>query len=239
MVGSDLRQDREEGRHPYLLGGLGQDVADIATRHTIRIHSIRDGDPSITEEFDRFLTGLRANLNDSITPDDAISMLSQHLITRPIFEALFGTDSFAMNNPVSRAMQAMVDILDQHNLDTETENLDKFYDSVRRRVEGIPLHDAEARQRIIKDLGRVRRTTTSDRTVTTRSADSPRDSANQCRSARSDDKGKARSGVESRQSPRSANCRILPYKEEVGGSSPSTPTIGNPQLRGCFPRSQQ
>ena len=151
-------------------------------------------------------------------------MLSQHLITRPIFEALFGTDSFAMNNPVSRAMQAMVDILDQHNLDTETENLDKFYDSVRRRVEGIPLHDAEARQRIIKDLGRVRRTTTSDRTVTTRSADSPRDSANQCRSARSDDKGKARSGVESRQSSRSAYCRILPYKEEVGGSSPSTPT---------------
>ncbi len=133
-----------------------------------------------------------------------------------------------MNNPVSRAMQAMVDILDQHNLDTETENLDKFYDSVQRRVEGIPLHDAEARQRIIKDLGRVRRTTTSDRTVTTRSADSPRDSANQCRSARSDDKGKARSGVESRLSPRSANCRILPYKEEVGGSSPSTPTLETP-----------
>ena len=160
-----------------------------------------------------------------------MSSARHRALYRHLQQQLFGTDSFAMNNPVSRAMQAMVDILDQHNLDTETENLDKFYDSVRRRVEGIPLHDAEARQRIIKDLGRVRRTTTSDRTVTTRSADSPRDSANQCRSARSDDKGKARSGVESRQSPRSAYCRILPYKEEVGGSSPSTPTQETPA--GC------
>ena len=46
----------------------------------------------------------------------------------------------------------MVDVLDEYHLDAETENLDKFYDSIRRRVEGIPPHDAEARQRIIKDL---------------------------------------------------------------------------------------
>ena len=117
-----------------------------------RIHAILHNEPGAADEFDKFLSGLRANLNDSITADDAMSMLSQHLITLPIFKALFGTDSFAANNPVSQAMQGMVDILDQHNLDTETENLDKFYDSVRRRVEGIPQHDADARQRIITDL---------------------------------------------------------------------------------------
>ena len=128
------------------------DVADIAARHTTRIHAILHNEPGAADEFDKFLSGLRANLNDSITADDAMSMLSQHLITLPIFKALFGTDSFAANNPVSQAMQGMVDILDQHNLDTETENLDKFYDSVRRRVEGIPQHDADARQRIITDL---------------------------------------------------------------------------------------
>ena len=49
-------------------------------------------------------------------------------------------------------MQAMVDILDEHHLDTETESLDDFYNSVRRRVEGIPEQDGTARQRIIKDL---------------------------------------------------------------------------------------
>lgn len=129
-----------------------QEVADIAARHTIRINAILENSSQVTAEFDSFLAGLRANLNDSITADDATSMLSQHLITRPIFEVLFGTDSFVANNPVSQAMQGMVDILDQHSLETETESLDKFYDSVRRRVEGIPQHDAAARQRIIKDL---------------------------------------------------------------------------------------
>ena len=79
-------------------------------------------------------------------------MLSQHLITSPIFEALFGSNSFALNNPVSKAMQAMLDILDEHHLDAETESLDEFYNSVRRRVEGIPEQDGAARQRIIKDL---------------------------------------------------------------------------------------
>ncbi|MBU0595589.1 DEAD/DEAH box helicase family protein, partial [Candidatus Bipolaricaulota bacterium] len=128
------------------------DVADIASRHTSRIHAILDTDTAVADEFDQFLAGLRSNLNDSITTDDAISMLSQHLITSPIFEALFGSNAFALNNPVSLTMQHMVDVLDQHNLDTETEGLDKFYDSVRRRVEGIPEHDAPARQHIIKEL---------------------------------------------------------------------------------------
>ena len=128
------------------------DVADIAARHTIRIRAILHNEPGAADEFDKFLSGLHTNLNDSIGRDAAVSMLSQHLITRPIFEALFGSDAFSTQNPVSQAMQRMVDVLDEHHLDAETENLDKFYDSIRRRVEGIPPHDADARQRIITDL---------------------------------------------------------------------------------------
>jgi len=129
-----------------------RDVAVIAGRHSSRIRSILKNNADVAETFALFLDGIRANLNDSIGEDAAISMLSQHLITRPIFETLFGSDSFVMGNPVSLAMQDMVDVLDDHNLDTETESLDTFYDSVRRRVEGIPPSDARARQQIIKDL---------------------------------------------------------------------------------------
>lgn len=128
------------------------DVAKIAARHESRINAILDVEVDAASAFDRFLSGLRSNLNDSISRADAISMLSQHLITRPIFDALFGSESFALNNPVSQAMQEMIDVLDRHHLSTETEDLSGFYDSVRRRVEGIPPHDAAARQRIIKDL---------------------------------------------------------------------------------------
>lgn len=128
------------------------DVAAIAARHETRIKAILAQQPAVNESFDGFLGDLRATLNDSISTDDAVSMVSQHLITRPIFEALFGDDAFGVANPVSQAMTGIVEVLDQHHLDTETDKLDDFYASVRRRVEGIHPDDGEARQKIIKDL---------------------------------------------------------------------------------------
>ncbi len=129
-----------------------RDVAAIAARHETRITHILDSSPAAASAFDEFLGELHATLNDSISRDDAVSMVSQHLITRPIFEALFGDDAFAAANPVSQAMSAIVAVLDEHSLETETEKLEDFYASVRRRVEGIHPDDGEARQRIIKDL---------------------------------------------------------------------------------------
>ena len=130
-----------------------KDVAKIAARHETRINSILDN-RKLCQHRVRGVPHRSAHaiLNNSITRSDAISMLSQHLITRPIFGALFGNNDFTHHNPVSAAMQDMVDVLDEHNLDTETDTLDGFYDSVRRRVEGIPASDAYARQTIIKDL---------------------------------------------------------------------------------------
>jgi len=129
-----------------------RDVAAIAARHEARIDAILAAQPDAASAFDEFLAELHATLNDSISRDDAVSMVSQHLITRPIFEALFGDDAFSAANPVSQAMTGIVGVLDAHNLDTETEKLDDFYASIRRRVEGIHPDDGEARQRIIKDL---------------------------------------------------------------------------------------
>ncbi|MCB1240979.1 MAG: DEAD/DEAH box helicase, partial [Tetrasphaera sp.] len=101
-------------------------------------------------EFDRFLTGLRGNLNDGITRGDAIDMLAQHLITRPVFEALFGGYDFAAHNPVAQTMERMLVALDEHNLDDENHSLEKFYDSVRMRVQGVDT--AEGRQKLIVQL---------------------------------------------------------------------------------------
>ncbi len=129
-----------------------RDVADIAARHETRINAILDANSEAATAFADFLDELHATLNDAIDRDDAVSMVSQHLITRPIFEALFGDDAFGEANPVSQAMAGIVAVLDEHNLDTETEKLDDFYASIRRRVEGIHPDDGEARQRIIKDL---------------------------------------------------------------------------------------
>jgi predicted helicase len=127
------------------------DVADIARRQRTRITSLVHGsDEGIRAEFAAFVRGLQDNLNPSITEVDAIEMLSQHLITGPVFDALFQDYSFSAHNPVSQVMQRMVDALEGSNLQTETNELESFYASVRRSVEGIT--DAAGKQTTIKRL---------------------------------------------------------------------------------------
>lgn len=127
------------------------DVADIAAAQIARINALLTGaSPETAEQFERFLTGLRDNLNDSISRDDAISMLSQHLITKPVFDALFSGHDFATHNPVSIVMQQMLDTLDDANLESETAGLDSFYDSVRIRASEVT--SAEGKQQVIAEL---------------------------------------------------------------------------------------
>lgn len=77
-------------------------------------------------------------------------MLAQHIITKPIFEALFEGYSFEKNNAVSVAMQKMITELEGKSVVEESETLQKFYESVRKRVEGID--NVEGKQRIIVEL---------------------------------------------------------------------------------------
>lgn len=127
------------------------DIAQIASRHEARILALLgDSKLGVASEFETFLAGLRTNLNDSISTEDAVGMLSQHLITRPVFEALFEDFDFLASNPVSQTMQRMVDVLDEHAIEQETEQLQKFYNSVRLRAEGVD--NAEGKQRIIIEL---------------------------------------------------------------------------------------
>lgn len=128
-----------------------KDIAEIAQQHITRINALlTDRDSNAAREFDAFLEGLRGNLNDGITQADAVEMLAQHLITRPVFEALFAGYDFAQSNPVAQTMERMLEVLDEHSLEDENAALEKFYDSVRARVEGID--NAEGRQRIIVEL---------------------------------------------------------------------------------------
>lgn len=128
-----------------------KDVAAIAEAHTTRIEALVKGDNKlIRDEFEAFTEGLRMNLNPDISADDAVQMLSQHLITQPVFDALFEGYAFSENNPVSQVMNAMVKVLDGENLENETKTLDKFYESVRNRASDID--DAGAKQTIVKEL---------------------------------------------------------------------------------------
>ena len=125
------------------------DVANIAARHRKRLAK-RVQDPEVAAEFERFLAALRANLNDSITAESAIDMLSQHLVTKPVFDAVFDGYDFAAENPVAQVMGRMLRVLDGSNLEAETEELEGFYESVRERCAGID--NAAGKQRVITEL---------------------------------------------------------------------------------------
>ncbi len=129
-----------------------KDIAGIALRHIQRISEIICTDETAQVEFGKFLQGLRDSLNNSITEAQAVEMLAQHIITLPVFEALFAGADFAKSNPVSIAMEKMLAVLRRNTLETEAEKreLRELYASVRMRAEGIRT-DA-GRQAVIKDL---------------------------------------------------------------------------------------
>ena len=77
-------------------------------------------------------------------------MLAQHMITKPVFDALFADYEFVKNNTVSRSMQSMIDVLKEEAFDKDTEVLDKFYTSVKINVGNID--NLEGKQTVIKNL---------------------------------------------------------------------------------------
>ena len=126
-------------------------VAEIAQTHITRITGLLAIPTSTAAtEFETFLAGLRGNLNDGITREDAVEMLAQHLITRPVFDALFGDRDFTTHNPVAQTMERMLATLDEAGLAGENAALDRFYESVHLRLGDID--NSAGRQKILVDL---------------------------------------------------------------------------------------
>jgi predicted helicase len=128
------------------------DIAKIARTHIDRITGILDKGANTKEReaFNSFARELRTDLNDSISDGEIIEMLAQHLITKPVFDALFEDYSFAQHNPMSQAMQGVLDVLQEHQINKEADTLQSFYDSVKMRAQGID--NAAGKQKIIIEL---------------------------------------------------------------------------------------
>lgn len=125
-------------------------VGEIAKKFIERISLLIRENNNARTYFNDFLSGLHKNINDSIDEGQAIEMLAQHMITRPVFDALFKEYQFVNNNAVSRSMQDMLEVLEAEGMEMDTAVLDKFYTSVRNNVSNID--NLEAKQTIIKNL---------------------------------------------------------------------------------------
>jgi predicted helicase len=127
-----------------------KEIAEIANKQTARIRRLVQTEGSHRKAFTNFLSGLRNNINPAIGEEQAIEMLSQHIITKPVFEALFEGHSFVEKNPISVSMQKMLDALEEQTIEEESKKLNDFYASVRSRAAGID--NAEGKQKIIVEL---------------------------------------------------------------------------------------
>jgi predicted helicase len=127
-----------------------KDIAKIAQTHIIRITTIVGKPGTERDAFMAFLAELQDDLNPSITEAEAVEMLAQHLITRPVFDALFKGSLFTKANPVSNAMEIVLGQLHEHNLAKESDSLAKFYASVERRAADVVT--AHGRQELIYKL---------------------------------------------------------------------------------------
>lgn len=128
-----------------------KDVASIAERHVKQIEALlQRKNTKVSKEFEHFLSGLQGSLNSSINREDAIEMLAQHLITKPVFDTIFGDFEFTQRNPVSQVMQNMIKILEEKVSDVDIQVLDKFYEDVRVRADGID--NLAGKQKIIAEL---------------------------------------------------------------------------------------
>jgi predicted helicase len=138
------------GNRPYW-ENWAADVAKIAENHTDHLKALlKSDDPKPKAAFDSYLNSIRMNINPSISEDEAVEMLSQHLITKPVFDALFEHYRFTESNPVSKSMQSILNLLDGDSFRNDSAKLKSFYDSVKMRVRGI--NNPEGRQRVIVEL---------------------------------------------------------------------------------------
>lgn len=127
------------------------EVGEFAKKYIKRIaRLVKGGNSKIVAEFEKFVKTLQQDLNPGIDAEQCIEMLAQHLITRPVFDALFADYQFVSNNSISASMQKMVELLESEAVDKDLCALEAFYESVRLNVGKID--NLEGKQTVIKNL---------------------------------------------------------------------------------------
>lgn len=129
-----------------------EDVGRICQEQVKHIEAVLDKpeNEASRKKFEAFSTELKNTLNGELSKEEVLDMLGQHIVTKPVMDALFSEFPFTEKNPISRAMTQMLDALDKEGLQSATKLLEGFYNSVRVRAKNIKT--AEDRQTVIIEL---------------------------------------------------------------------------------------
>ncbi len=123
---------------------FAQKTGNIARTLNSRLKDIFEKNP---EFFHGFLDSLKGNIHSNIKEDEALDMITSHIITKPIFDAIFGDN---IKNPISKALDKMVEKLSALGLQGETKDLKNLYESVK--TEAMHAKSQKSQQELIKNL---------------------------------------------------------------------------------------
>ncbi len=119
-------------------------TGNIARTLNNRLKDIFEKNP---EFFNGFLDSLKGNIHQNIKEDEALDMITSHIITKPIFDAIFGDN---IKNPISKVLDKMVEKLSTLGLQGETKDLKNLYESVK--TEAMHAKSQKSQQELIKNL---------------------------------------------------------------------------------------
>ncbi len=138
------------GKRDYL-EEWAKDIANIAKNQIDQIlEKLKSPTPEQEQAFNAFLAHLQSELNPAVDRDQAIEMLTQHIVTKPVFDALFENYAFVKKNVISKAIQDVLDTFNTQQSPEELKRLEDFNREIRYRVEGI--HSTSGKQQVITKL---------------------------------------------------------------------------------------
>ncbi|GHR59400.1 helicase [Helicobacter pylori] len=153
LFGAILLQDLADAVYNVMPTKLGdrnywenftKKTGNIARTLNNRLKDIFEKNPEL---FNGFLDSLRGNIHQNIKEDEALDMITSHIITKPIFDAIFGDN---IQNPISKALDKMVEKLSTLGLQGETKDLKNLYESVK--TEAMHAKSQKSQQELIKNL---------------------------------------------------------------------------------------
>lgn len=139
-------------------GDWAEDVAQLCDAQVRHIESKVRDEPAVSRKFEEFKKELKATLSGNLDDREIIEMLAQHVVTKPILDALFTVYDekgdvvyeFSKQNPIAKAMTTMVEELDRQGMQSPAKTLKDFYESVHARTRHVKT--SAERQMIIKEL---------------------------------------------------------------------------------------
>ena len=131
-------------------GEWAADAGSLCRAQAARIGQLLESSPQAAARFGEFAAALRHTLHAGLSDEELIEMLAQHLVIRPVVAELFREYPFAERNPLSQALSAMLEALQEAGLPPADRALSGFAEALRYRMRGI--RTAAQRQSVILEL---------------------------------------------------------------------------------------